>query len=357
MGRLYGKVESPDDIRRINCIIRDEMLEVSTVEQLTDLKKRSDYLCTLTYSPFWIKKFGPMIEKLREVAVEENRATVRLANYVSAYNSWGKTYDPWGKDEKTIEERLKEIPEEVMKEIKETVTELRLSPEIFEDIRRNFCAIRKAMIFADAPETLVRLKHQADIIVAVSRLKDFEERFADIIDKIKDILDKEEARTVKLANIIADVNGWKVVFEVWTENEIREDETVEDYVRRLIEEEEKASVYIPSEARYKEGKTLWLVYRHPKRNREYARRIYIPGTARNIKMEGPGRFKNRFGREVYGVRITYEANVRPTVIHVGDRIIHLPERWIKREKIVPVPEGASDVRLLDERPDVAYPVA
>ena len=357
MGRIYGKVESPEDIRRINCIIRDEMLEVSSVEELTDLKKRSDYLCTLTYSPFWLKKFGPMIEKLREVALEENRATVRLANYISAYNNWGKTYDPWGRDDKTVEERLKEIPQEVIKEIQETVVDLKLSPEILDELRRDFCAIRKAMILADSSELLTKLKRQADLIVAVTHLKDFRERFEDVLDRIDEVVKVEEERTVKLANIISEVNGWKVTYEVWDESDVREDETLEQYVERLLEEEEKAQKYIPTEAKYKEGKVLWLVYHHPKRNREYAKRIYIPGTARNIKMEGPGVFKNRFGREVYGVKITYEANIRPTVIHIGDRTIHLPERWVKREKVVPIPEGAYDIRLLEERPPVAYPVA
>jgi hypothetical protein len=55
MWRIYGRLESAEDIRRINCIIRDEMLTVETPAELTDLKKRSDYLCTLTFSPFWKK--------------------------------------------------------------------------------------------------------------------------------------------------------------------------------------------------------------------------------------------------------------------------------------------------------------
>jgi len=66
MSRIYGKVESVEDISRINCIIRDEMLIVESEAELTELKKRSDYLCTLTYSPFWQKKFGDKIEELRK---------------------------------------------------------------------------------------------------------------------------------------------------------------------------------------------------------------------------------------------------------------------------------------------------
>jgi len=357
MAQIYGKVETPDDIRRINCIIRDEMLEVETPEQLTDLKKRSDYLCTLTYSPFWKKKFGSLIEEMREVACEENRVTVRLANYIARYRGWDKEYHPWGASKISVEERLKEIPEEVMKEITETVVDLKLSPEILEELRRNFCDIRKAMVVAEDQETLEKLKRQSDLLVAITHLPDFRERFKDIIDRIDELVEREQRRTVKLANIIAAVKGWQVEFEVWTENEVREDETIEQYVQRLLEEEEKAERYIPTEAKYKEGKVLWLVYFHKGRNRYYAKRIYFPGSATDIKIEGPGEFVNRFGRKVWGVKITYKTKVAPATIRVGNRVIHLPERWVERTKVVPLPKEATEVKLVEERPEFAYPVA
>ncbi len=357
MAHIYGKVETPEDISRINCTIRDEMLEVETPEQLTDLKKRSDYLCTLTFSPFWKKKFGSTIEDLREVALAENRITVKLANYVARYKNWDKVYSPWGKDKKTIDERLKEIPESVIKEITESVVDLRLSPEILEELRRTFCEIRKAMILAEDQELLERLKRQSDLIVAVVHLRDFKERFADVLDKIKKLVEAEEKRTVKLANIMAAVKGWQVEFELWDESDIREDETLEQYVERLMEEEEKASRYIPTETKYKEGKVLWLVYYHSKRDRHFAKRIYFPGSAKDIKMEGPGEFENRFGRKVWGVKIVYKAKVAPAVIRIGKKIIHLPERWVERVKVVPLPKEATEVKLYEERPEFAYPVA
>ncbi len=357
MARIYGKVESPEDIRRINCIIRDEMLEIDTPEQLTDLKKRSDYLCTLTYSPFWQKKFGAMLEELREVALEENRVSVRLANYVAKYRGWDKVYSPWGSDKRTIEERLKEIPEEAVKEILESVVELELSPRILEEIRRNFCEIRKAMILADEEELLEKLKKQGDLIVAVTMLPDFRERFSEVLSEIDELVKKEEERSVKLANIIASVKGWKVEFEAWTEDEIREDETIEQYVERLLEEEEKADRYLPTESKYKEGKVLWLVYFHEGKGRHYAKRLYFPGSAKDIELEGPGEFVNRFGKKVWGVRISYKARVAPASIKIGSRVIHLPERWVNRVKVVPLPKGARDVKLIDERPEFAYPVA
>ncbi|MEO2083363.1 MAG: hypothetical protein ABGX12_05025 [Desulfurobacteriaceae bacterium] len=357
MARIYGRVEAPEDIRRINCIIRDEMLEVETPEQLTDLKKRSDYLCTLTYSPFWKKKFGPMVEELRQVALEENRVTVRLANYVAKFKGWDKEYSPWGSDEKTIEERLKEIPEQIMKEIFESVVELKLSPEILEELRKNFCDIRKAMILSEDQETLEKLKKQGDLIVAITRLSDFRERFVDVLDRIDELVEKEEKRNVKLANIIATVRNWQVEFFVWTENEVREDETLEQYVQRLLEEEKKAEQYVPTEAKYKEGKVLWLVYYHRGRDRHYAKRVYFPGSTKDIEIEGPGEFENKFGRKVYGIRIRYKAKVAPAVIRVGNRVIHLPERWVERVKIVPLPEEAENIKLVEEKPSFAYPVA
>ncbi|NPA33164.1 MAG: hypothetical protein GXO04_06015 [Aquificae bacterium] len=357
MGVIYGKVESPEDIRRINCTIRDEMLRVETPEQLTDLKKRSDYLCTLTFSPFWKKKFGALVEKLREVACEENRVTVRLANYVAKVRGWDKEYHPWGEGKVDVEERLKEIPEEVMKEILETTAKLTLTPEILEELRKSFCEIRKAMVVAESPEQLIALKNESNLLVALTKLPDFRERFASVIDKIDELVEKEEERTVETANIVAQANGWQLEFERWSENELREDETLEQYVERLMKEEEIADRYVPTEVKYREGKVMWLVYYHPKRKRHYAKRVYFPGKVRNIQIEGPGVFKNRFGREVYGVRITYETLVAPATIKRGNVVIRLPERWVKRTKVVPLPEGATDVKLVEERPEFAYAVA
>ena len=357
MGVIYGKVEGPEDIRRINCIIRDEMLNVETPDQLTDLKKRSDYLCTLTYSPFWKKKFGALVEKLREVACEENRVTVRLANFIAKVKGWDREYHPWGEEKISIEERLKELPEEIIKELQETLVNLKLSPQILEDIRKSFCEIRKGMVLAETPEQLERLKNQSNLIVAITHLPDFKERFSEIMEQIQELVEKEEERTIKTANIVAEVNGWHLEFEPWSENEVREDETLEQYVQRLLEEEEKAEKYIPTEAKYRQGKTLWLVYYHPKRDRYYAKRVYFPGYVRNIQMEGPGVFKNKFGREVYGVKITYETLVAPATIRKGSVVIHLPERWVKRTKVVPLPQEAQEVKLVEERPPFAYSVA
>jgi len=193
MSRIYGKVESVEDIKRINCIIRDEMLKIENEAELTELKKRSDYLCALTYSPFWQKKFKDKIEELREVAIEENRATVKTANYI---------------------------------------------------------------------------------------------------------------------------------------------------------------------AKYKGGaKVLWLVYFLPRRKREYAKRIYFPADAFDIKVEGPDYYKNRFGNNVYGIKLTYKMTIKPTTIHIRGKEIHLPERVVSKTKIIPIPQDATDFRIVEEKPASAMDIA
>jgi len=360
MSRLYAKVESPKDISRINCIIRDEMLVVDSPETLLELKKRSDYLCTLTFSPFWKKKFGPMIETLREVALEENRITTRLANYIAKYKNWDKEFKPWGegklKNEEEIKKELEELPEEVIKEVQETVTSLEFSPEILEKLREIFCDIRKAMVLVKDLKELQRLKRQSDLLVAITHLPDFKERFEELYDEIEKIVKKEEERVIKLANIIAEVNKWKAHFEPWSEAEV--EGSLEEYIQKLLEEEEKASKYIPTEAKYKYGAvTIWLVYKHPKKKRYYAKRVYLPLTAKDIVLEGPGIFKNRFGKEVYGVKLEYKIRLSPTKIKVRGKEIELPERWVKRYKVVPLPEGVKEVEIKDERPEFAYPVS
>ena len=77
---IYGHVNSPEDIRDINRKIRAEMESVTSKEELTELKRRSDHLCTLTRAPAWRKRFGDKVDELLQVAKEENRMTVERAN-------------------------------------------------------------------------------------------------------------------------------------------------------------------------------------------------------------------------------------------------------------------------------------
>ncbi len=367
MAWLYGPVNKVEDIRRINCLIRDEMLVVENPAQLTDLKKRSDYLCTLTYSPFWIKKFGPRVEKLREVAREENVATVRMANYIARFKGWDKQYQPWGaKTAAEIEKKLEELDDALLKEIEEAkplkvIEELRQEIDV---LRGEFCHLRKAMLFVDEAEELTELKKYADFLVVLTYAREFERRLGEHLAALREIAQKENERTVQLANIIAAVNHWDIVYEAWSEDDLVQEETIEEYLQRLMEEEEKAETYIPTEARYRSGKTLWLVYESPheyKGGRVYPRtrvkRVYFPGDAFDIKLEGPGEYTTRFGRKVFGVKISYKTRLAPTTIRRRGRSIQLPERVVTRTKIVQLDQGAKNIRLVEERPEEAYLVA
>jgi len=356
MGRIYGKVENADDIRRINCIIRDEMLKIEEESQLTELKKRSDYLCTLTYSPFWQKKFGEEIEKLREVAIEENRASVKMANYIAKYKGFNKEYDPW-KKEINIEESLKQIPDRIVDELTNSLFSLKLSVNILEELRSEFCDIRKAMVFCENVECLDKLKRAVDILSTLPFVEEFSSHFDEgVLGAIDKLINIEKQRSIEVANIISQVNEWNRYYQTISEEDF--ETTAEEYLNKLLQEEEKSENYIPTEVRYKGGaKILWLVYFLPKRKREYAKRIYFPADAFDIKVEGPDVYKNKFGNEVYGIKITYKMTIKATTIHVRGKEIHLPERIVTKTKIVPVPKEAQDFRIVEEKPKSAMDIS
>ena len=356
MSPIYGKVNEPQDISRINCIIRDEMLVVQTPEQLTDLKKRTDYLCTLTYSPFWQKRFGDKIEQLRKVAIEENRITVKTANYVAQVKGFEKRYEPW-KKEINIEDQLKQVPEQVLHELTESIFIMQKDPSILDQLRAQFCDIRKAMVLCEDVECLDRLKRAVDILSTLPFLESFASHFdKNVLRKIDALINLEKERSVVLANIVAQVQGW----DRWYQTIGQEDfeTTAEAYLQKLLEEEEKASTYIPTEAKYKGGaKVLWLVYYHPGRKREFAKRIYFPADAFDFRVEGPGEFKNKFGNKVYGIKVTYKSKISATVAKIRGKEIHLPERIVTRTKVIEVPRVAQDIRIVAEKPPSAMSIA
>jgi hypothetical protein len=93
---IYGEVTSPTSIRKIDRMIRSDIRATKSREQLTELKRRSDYLCTLTRSPAWKTRFGKQVDALLKVGKEENERTVRLANQVAKKHDWDVEYEPWG---------------------------------------------------------------------------------------------------------------------------------------------------------------------------------------------------------------------------------------------------------------------
>ena len=94
---IYGTVNSLEDLRRINMDIRREMDAATSQAQLTELKKRSDYLCTLAEAPSWQEKFGNKIDRVRQVVWEEDGKTTRHANEMAKKHGWDTEYHPWGR--------------------------------------------------------------------------------------------------------------------------------------------------------------------------------------------------------------------------------------------------------------------
>jgi hypothetical protein len=92
---LYREVDGVADVRAINREIRGEIRHVDTRDQITELKKRSDYLCTLTLAPSWQEKFGRKASKLLSVAKEENARTTRIANSTARRHGIDADYHPW----------------------------------------------------------------------------------------------------------------------------------------------------------------------------------------------------------------------------------------------------------------------
>src|SRR5262245_28001272 len=92
---VYGNVNDVKDLREINREIRNEIHGTSDLDELTALKNRSDYLCSLTKSAAWRAKFGSRARRFTEIAREENRRTVDKANTIARQHKLDITYVPW----------------------------------------------------------------------------------------------------------------------------------------------------------------------------------------------------------------------------------------------------------------------
>ncbi len=356
MSWIYGPVNSVEDIARINCIIRDEMVEVENEGMLTELKKRSDYLCTLSFSPFWQKKFGEAIDNIRKEALVQNRATVKLANMIAKVKGWNKKYSPWGKNKyEDIEENIRKEAERILGEIENSVYENHEDIEV--DMRKLFCQIRFAMLYAEIPEDLLTLHKKAEMWVFTTFGKLFVLYFdKDLLEKLRSMTIAEFDKTVDLANVVAEFHGWDVEFDHFYGSGVEQEEDIEEYLQRWEEELKKASTYVPTEARYGDAKILWVVYELPRARRgrkKRAKRVYLPSSAKNVKVMGPDWFITRFGRKVWGIKIEYESILPKRTIKRGDSVITLPSTKVKRSKIVSLPEGITSFEITDKRPEGA----
>ena len=95
--QVYGAVDTPEDIRTINGKIRAQMERAESRDELTELKKRSDYLCALARAPSWKAKLGRNLDAVQRTARDENRKSTDVANRVAERHGWDADYDAWGK--------------------------------------------------------------------------------------------------------------------------------------------------------------------------------------------------------------------------------------------------------------------
>ena len=59
------------------------------------LKRRSDYLCTLTYAPSWQQRFGRKTMRFRTAARQEDVKTTHAANRFARKRGFEPAYHPW----------------------------------------------------------------------------------------------------------------------------------------------------------------------------------------------------------------------------------------------------------------------
>jgi hypothetical protein len=76
------------------------MTRVRSQADLTELKKRSDYLCVLTYSPAWQTRFGDRSSRFLEVAKEEDARSTKAANEIAEKKGFDVEYHAWSGGER-----------------------------------------------------------------------------------------------------------------------------------------------------------------------------------------------------------------------------------------------------------------
>jgi hypothetical protein len=116
--------------------------------------------------------------------------------------------------------------------------------------------------------------------------------------------------------------------------------------------------YKPSQARYDlGGKVKYLVYESPQpladgrtQQRTRVKRMYFPGDATKIEVGKVGWHRNRLGRRVFGVPVTYRYVIAAATAHRGRRLVPMPARLSHRTKLVTLPMRARGLRLTSHPP-------
>lgn len=292
---IYGDVNSPSNIRAINRQIRAEMDGVRSRQELTELKKRADYLCALAVAPSWKEKFGRKSGEILAIAKEEDRKSTEHANQVARRHGWDADYDPWGGGRNMVTTRRRSSTKSPTRRSTRGTTGGSARSRTGNTTRRATRS-RAGSTMRSAARTATRAAGRT-----ATRLR-------------------SASRGVMRA---------------------------------------AGKTYRSSQSRYSGGgKTKYLTYRstQPLRGgrsqmRTRVKRLYFPANARDIKMDVPGTHRRRTGSSTYGVAVNYKSQIGTTTARRGRTTFRISPRWVPRQKIVELPRGATGVRLMDRAPE------
>jgi hypothetical protein len=93
---IYGEIRSLDELRGLFRQLRDEVTKAEDRHGLTEIKERSEYLCTLADTPVWRDEYDRGGEKALDVARSEDKELSKLLNdRARALVTGGDAYRPW----------------------------------------------------------------------------------------------------------------------------------------------------------------------------------------------------------------------------------------------------------------------
>jgi hypothetical protein len=94
---IYDDIDNKTDLRDVALMIRKDVDDADSRDELTELYRRAGYLVTLSHAQSWEKKFGNDIGEIREVAQEEFAKTARKVNRRAEDIGTDADYDEsWG---------------------------------------------------------------------------------------------------------------------------------------------------------------------------------------------------------------------------------------------------------------------
>ena len=93
---IYGEIRSLDEVRELFRQLRDEVSKAEDRQHLTEIKERSEYLCTLADNPVWRDEYDRGGEAALQVCKEGDQEISTLLNERARdLVVGGDAYRPW----------------------------------------------------------------------------------------------------------------------------------------------------------------------------------------------------------------------------------------------------------------------